>query len=100
MSDKTTVQLVRPIERKDGAIAAVTLHEPSVGALRGLKLFELMRMDTASMQTLLPRITEPALMPDEIAALKTADFFSLATAVMGFFMTPDQVAAAQAEAAG
>lgn len=92
MTDKTTITLVQPITRKGAdPITTVTLTEPSTGALRGLKLSLLSQLDVNEVQKLLPRITEPALTPDEVAGLKAADFFSLAIATLGFFMTPDQV---------
>lgn len=42
------------------------LRKPLAGELRGLKLVDVMRFDMASHIVLLPRITEPALMPDEL----------------------------------
>lgn len=89
-----------PITRKGGEqIETVGLRKPSVGDLRGMKLSMLLQMDVNAMATLLPRITEPALLPDEVAALDPADFFALSLEALGFFMTADQVAAAQ-DAAG
>lgn len=94
-----TVTLSRPIERKGAEqITAVTLREPSAGAMRGLKLLELVRMDVASVEKILPRITDPALLPDELATMNAADFFNLSSVVTSFLMTPAELAAAQAAA--
>jgi Phage tail assembly chaperone proteins, E, or 41 or 14 len=83
--------LVTPIQRPAGAaVTSLSLRKPDVGALRGLKLTDVLQMDVNAMIKLLPRITEPALMPDEIIALDPADFMSLAGQVVGFFMTPEQ----------
>ncbi len=95
LSDPIT--LVAPIERPNASpITTVTLRKPLAGELRGLKLMEVMRMDVASHIMLLPRITEPALMPDELDQMDPADFMSLVAGVMGFFVAPDQLAAVMA----
>ncbi|MGR3199464.1 MAG: phage tail assembly protein [Paracoccus sp. (in: a-proteobacteria)] len=97
LSDPITLQ--DPIARKNAdPIAAVVLRKPDVGTLRGLKLMELMRMDVATHCTLLPRITEPALTPDEIEDLDVADFTSLVTGTLGFFMSADELERVQAAA--
>lgn len=64
----------------------------------GMVLHLSRRLDVNAMITLLPRIAEPALLPDEVAALDPADFFALSLQALGFFMTADQVAAAQTAA--
>ncbi|WP_413874171.1 phage tail assembly protein [Albidovulum sp.] len=95
MSD-TTVTLSAPLDRKGGPmITSVGLRKPDVGALRGMKLTDVLQMDVNAMIRLLPRITTPALLPDEVAALDPADFLSIAGTVVGFFMTAEQLAAAE-----
>lgn len=99
MDDKSqTITLVMPIRRGKETIDAVTLDKPSVGALRGLKLTNVLQMDVSAMLVLLPRITRPALTPDEVAGLDPADLLSCAGQVVSFFMTAEQMAQAQAEA--
>lgn len=101
MTDKTTITLVKPIERKGAdPITEVTLHSPSAGALRGMNGLDFMRMDFSATQKIVPRISTPALLPDEIAALGAPDLMQLATAVAGFFMTPDEMNQLQADRAG
>jgi hypothetical protein len=95
MSD-TTVTLTAPVDRKGGpAITSVSLRRPDVGALRGLKLTDVLQMDVNAMLRLLPRVSTPALLPDEVATLDPADFLTLAGTVVGFFMTAEQLAAAE-----
>lgn len=97
MTASAKVALAAPIDRKgDGAVFAVEVRKPASGALRGLKLTNVLTMDVSTMLVLLPRVTEPALLPDEVAALDPADLLALGTAVVGFFMTPQQVAELQA----
>jgi hypothetical protein len=50
-------------------------------------------MDVRAMERLLPRITQPALLGEDVAGLDPADFLALAGAVVGFFATADQMAA-------
>jgi hypothetical protein len=46
-----------------------------------------------ALERLLPRVTQPSLLPEEVAALDPADFLALAGTVVSFFATPDQMAA-------
>jgi len=91
-------RLTNPIIRKDGDITEVTVMEPSSGALRGIKLTQLLQMDVTTISVLLPRITQPALLPDEVAALKPADLMKLANEVIVFFIDPAELAAAEDQA--
>jgi hypothetical protein len=68
---------------------------PDTGALRGLKLTDVLQMDVNAMCRLLPRITDPALMPDEVAALPPADLLMLSSEVVSFFVTDEMVAEEQ-----
>lgn len=96
---KDGMKLVSPLKRVGGdEVTHVAVRKPDVGALRGLKLSNVLQMDVNAMVVLLPRITTPSLLPDEVAALDPADLLSLSAKVIGFFMTADQVAEAEAEA--
>lgn len=96
MTDSVT--LVSPVARSGGeAIETVSVGKPTTSALRGLKLTDVLQMDVSAMMRLLPRITQPALLPDEVAALDPADLLALSAKVVGFFVTPEQVAQAEAE---
>ena len=90
----TTIALQTPVPRKGSdPIAKVTVAKPAVGTLRGLKLTDVLQMDVRAMERLLPRITQPALLAEDVAGLDPADFLALTGAVVGFFATPDQMAA-------
>lgn len=95
MSDTTSkpIQLQQPIQRPDGPITAVVLRRPDAGALRGLKLTDVLQMDVNAMIRLLPRISQPALLPDDVAALDPADLLELSSEVVCFFVGPEQLAA-------
>lgn len=88
----TKTTLVSPIKREGGDVTHVTLRRPDVGALRGLKLVDVLQMDVNALMILLPRISEPALLPHEVAALDRADFMTMAGLSVGFFLSPEQQA--------
>lgn len=88
----TKVTLTTPVKREGGDIATVTLRKPDVGALRGLKLTDILQMDVNAMLVLLPRVTEPALLPADVATLDPADFMTLAGGCVAFFLSPEQQA--------
>jgi hypothetical protein len=92
----TKTTLIRPVKRGDETLTTVGLRQPDVGSLRGLKMTDILQMDVNAMLVLLPRITEPALLPAEVAGLSPADFMSLSGKVVGFFLSPDQQAQLEA----
>ena len=84
-------RLIQPIQRGETVIAEVAVRKPDTGAMRGLKLTDVLQMDVNSMVRLLPRVTEPALMPSEVEALQLPDLLALSSEVVGFFMTAEQI---------
>lgn len=90
-----TRKLSQAIKRGETAITSVGLRMPDTGALRGLKLTDVLQMDVNAMCRLLPRITDPALMPDEVVALPPADLLMLSSEVVSFFVTDEMVAEEQ-----
>lgn len=74
----------QPITRGEKVIKTVTLNKPTTGALRGMKLADVLQMDVDAITRLLPRISEPALTEADVATLDPADFTSLALEVVGF----------------
>lgn len=81
----TTVKFSAPIEQAGQDITEVKLRKPKAGELRGTRLSLLVIADVASMMTLLPRITQPALAPETLDEMDVDDFFSLCQATMRFF---------------
>ena len=81
------ITLQKAIERKGSdPITEVTVRAPVVGDIRGLTQMDLGKMEVKAMERLLPRITLPPLLPDELAAMNIADFFKLSGAAMSFLM--------------
>lgn len=93
-----TVTLSQPVQRDMSAIAAIDVQKPSTGSLRGLALTDVIRMDVNAMLKLLPRVTQPALLPDEVAALDPADLTALAGTVASFFVSAEQLKALEDQA--
>ena len=80
------ITLYHPIQRKAGLCEQLTLHEPTAGELRGIRLIELMQLEPPVLDELLPRIADPVLTKAEIAALRPTDVFQILTRLAGFFM--------------
>lgn len=88
-----TITLSSPITRGDAEISQVTIRKPKAGELRNLKVEELFNTDVNTLFVVLPRITMPTLMENDIAGLETEDLLEFAGAVKGFFMPPAMKAA-------
>lgn len=78
-----TVILTRPLKRGDQEITEVTLREPAAGELRGLEMFDVIRMGVNAHRTLVPRISN--ITANEFDALAPRDLLSVNTEVVGFF---------------
>lgn len=96
-NDGTTqcVTLESPIKRGGQDIHIITVRRPKAGALRGTSLVNLVQLDVASLQTVLPRVTDPMISAPEVANLEPADLLALGAAVASFFMTKAERAALQ-----
>jgi len=86
MSDVKTVTLSRPL----GELAVVELREPKAGELRGLKLADVVQLDTTAMVTLIPRISN--LTARDVENLGAADLTKVMTETLGFFVDSSPVA--------
>ncbi|WP_227500740.1 phage tail assembly protein [Psychrobacter sp. G] len=96
--DIETVEFDSPIVRGNLTIAEVNINKPKTGALRGLSLSDLLKLDVDTVIKLVPRVSTPPLTEHEVAALDPADFLRISTAVVGFFASKDQRAKARQEA--
>jgi len=95
-SKMNAIALSTPIKTVSGElIKEVEVMKPNVGALRGLQLAMVQMQDVNALCKLLPRITRPSLLPDQVAELDPVDFAALANRVSLFFMTADQLAMVQ-----
>lgn len=81
-----TITLDTPLKRSGDTVEAVTLRKPSSGELIGVHLTDLLQMDVQALQTVLPRITTPALTRVDVAALDPADLLQIGSVVAGFLL--------------
>ncbi|CAM3783890.1 phage tail assembly protein [Xenorhabdus thuongxuanensis] len=70
---------------------AITDTMKQVGALRGLKLWDVMTSDVNALITLLPRVTHPRLSETDIVTMPIQDFTLLAEAIANFLAPTSSV---------
>lgn len=85
-ADFVTIELDSPIQRGDQVIDTVQLRKPDAGTLRGVKLVDLLQLDTSAIRLLVPRITSPTLTTADVDKLDPADLVTVGTEIAGFFM--------------
>ncbi|KMW71168.1 phage tail protein [Photorhabdus luminescens subsp. luminescens] len=93
-----TITLSEPLERHNGEkITEVIITDTmkQVGALRGLKLYDVMTSDVNSLITLLPRVTQPRLTEAEISGMGIQDFTQLASGVADFLAPSSEAGGTQ-----
>lgn len=84
-SNSKTIKLTTPIQRGETSINELVINPPKVGALRGLALADVVKMETDAMLKLIPRVTTPALVEHEVAELDLPDYTAVTTEIIGFF---------------
>jgi len=67
--------------------AEITLRRPRGGALRGVNLGGLVRMDYDQVALVAPRVSTPPLLPDILAVLSTSDVTQVAGELANFCLT-------------
>ena len=82
----TPIELESPIQRGGSVVSSITLRKPDAGALRGIVLSDLLRMEAGAVADLLPRITEPPLLPHEVARMDAADLMACAVEISNFLL--------------
>lgn len=80
------IELESPIQRGSSVVSSITLRKPDAGALRGLVLSDLLRMEAGAVADLLPRITEPPLLAHEVSRMDAADLMSCAVEISNFLL--------------
>lgn len=79
-----TVTLDQPIVRGTSTITTLTIRKPSAGELRGIKLMDLANMDVSALVTVLPRITMPSILKQEVEQMDPADLSEIGIEVALF----------------
>ena len=84
--DPNTHELDTPLARGKQSITHVTLRKPTSGELRGTSLSDLVNLDVAALQKVLPRISSPTLTDADVARMDPADLVQLGGIFSGFLM--------------
>lgn len=84
-----SITLDTPIKRNEDEITEITLRKPAAGELRGCSLTDLLQMDVAALQRVLPRISTPTLTEQEVSKMDPADLLKLGTEVTLFLLPKD-----------
>lgn len=80
------ITLQSSIHRGETSIDAVSLRKPTAGELRGVSLVDLLQMDVDAISKVLPRITTPTLLEQEIAGMDPAVLLTMGAAISGFLL--------------
>ncbi|HAV5548537.1 MULTISPECIES: phage tail assembly protein [Acinetobacter] len=75
--NEEVVALVVPIQMGEGMITHITVRKPGVKALSGTSLQAIYQYDVDALCKVLPRVTSPALTPQQIYQMDTVDFANL-----------------------
>ena len=86
IKQNVSVTLEAPVTRGEQTIETIELRRPQSGELRGLSLTDLLNMDVSAVIKLTPRISLPALLEQEVAALEPQDLVSIAAEIVGFLV--------------
>lgn len=91
----TIVKLTQPIKRGDKEFTEITVTKPTIPALKGLKMLDVLQSDVNALTVLLPRVTQPMLHKNDFDSMEVSDFVELAGAAINFLVpTSDSEATA------
>jgi hypothetical protein len=82
-----TITLETPIRRGDQVIRQIALRKPIAREMRGLQVGPLVQGDVNAVMALIPRISMPTLVAQEVEELSIEDFGVISGVVLGFFMS-------------
>lgn len=89
-----TITLDRPIKRGESQlIESIMVREPGPGELRGLDIQDLMTGDINALLAVVPRVTVPPLITEEVERMKLSDLVQVTGALRGFMMSEEEQAA-------
>lgn len=82
------IKLSFPLKRGEHEINSITLHKPNSGHLRGVSLRDCLEMGADATVTLLPRISDPKITPQEVALIDPSDLLQMSAAIANFVLPP------------
>lgn len=80
------VQLDEPIVRGEQTIDSVQVRKPLAGELRGVKITDVMQLDVAALQLVLPRVTNPTLTTADVGRMELCDLLAVGGELVNFFL--------------
>ena len=87
--NEATVELETPIAMGEAQITLITVRKPSVQALSGVSLQAIYQHDVNALIKVLPRVTTPALTPQQVLDLDPVDFAQLGGHLVTFLYPKD-----------
>lgn len=94
--DLQKITLESPIIRGETTITELGLRKPDSGALRGASLRGLLDMEVDDIAKVLPRVSEPPLIPAEVSRLDPADLMQAGMVIASFLLPKRMIAEAEA----
>lgn len=94
MSESTDITLSSPLQRGGKDVHHITLHKPKAGALRGVSLRELLDMNADAINTVVPRVSDPKITPQEMQSMEPCDLLKMGAVLAGFLLPPEVMAEA------
>ncbi len=82
-----TATLENPIIRGELSILEVQIRKPNVGTLRNLSLQDVLKWDINAVNTVLTRVTQPALNVAELNAMDVSDYTTLTVELTSFLVS-------------
>jgi len=87
---KTEIKLSTPIKHAGADLTVITLRPPATaGELKGVKVLDVLQLDTTAHANLFPRINTDGLTQEHFWGLPPVDMMAIQTAVVGFFVAED-----------
>lgn len=91
MSKPVTIELYYPIDVNGSELKEFTLRKPNLMALRDVPINLLQLGQGVTLDTLLPRITEPQLTSTSLNRLDPCDLGQISLTLASFFTPPTKV---------
>ena len=82
-----TAILENPIKRGDIQITEIQIRKPNVGTLRNLSLQDVLKWEINAVNTVLTRVTQPALNVTELNAMDVSDYTTLTVELTSFLVS-------------
>lgn len=97
MEKDNEVTLETPIKRGEASLTTIEVIKPNSGALRGASLRGLLEFMAQDIITVIPRVTIPAITPQEAQGMDPVDLLEIGAKIADFLLSRRAKAQASAE---